>query len=123
VAKTTVVTITDDLDGSPSAETLRFSVANTTYEIDLAPKNREKFDKALAPFIQKATRVGAAPRARGVRGSGRSKSAANPNAEADRVARAWAQSTGYKVNGKPVSSRGRLHPEVRQAWIDAGRPS
>jgi hypothetical protein len=123
VAKTTVVTITDDMDGSPNAETLRFSVATATYEIDLAPKNREKFDKALAPFIQKATRVGAAPRAMGLRGSGRSKSTGNPNAEADRTARAWAQRTGYKVNGKPVSSRGRLHPQVRQAWIDAGRPS
>jgi predicted nucleic acid-binding protein len=124
LARTTV--ITDDLDGSPNAETIRFSVDGTTYAIDLAQKSREKLDKALAPFIEKATKVSSARRSPGL-GSGRSSTPkatrqARPQASDDRTARKWAQATGLKVNGKPVSSRGRLHPEVRAAWVQAGKP-
>jgi hypothetical protein len=55
-------------------------------------------------------------------GSGRHLDVGPLPAVGERTARAWAHGTGFKVNGKPVSSRGRLHPAVRQAWIDAGRP-
>jgi len=121
LAKTTV--ITDDLDGSPNAETVRFSLHGRTYEIDLATKSREKLEKALQPFIDKASRVGGAARAPGPASNGGSKTKAKSHASDDRTARLWAQATGLKVNGRPVGSKGRLHPEVRAAWQKAGKPN
>jgi nucleoid-associated protein Lsr2 len=41
------ITITDDLDGSPNAETTSYSFDGQDYEIDLSPENREKFRQAL----------------------------------------------------------------------------
>ena len=78
--------------------------------------------KTNSPGRIASVKVGAAPRALGMRGGGRGRGSGNPNAADDRIARAWAQSTGFKLNGKEVSTRGRLHPDVRQAWVKAGRP-
>jgi hypothetical protein len=121
VAKTTV--ITDDLDGSPNAETVRFSLHGRTYEIDLATKSREKLEKALQPFIDKASQMTGAPRSLRLPANGRSKAKSNPQASDDRTARRWAQATGLKINGKPVGAKGRLHPDVRSAWQKAGKPN
>jgi hypothetical protein len=59
----------DDIDGSEGAETIRFAYKGQAYEIDLSPKNLEKLDKALAPYIEKGRAAGsgyqqAAPRQR-----------------------------------------------------------
>ena len=58
MAKTTVVTITDDIDGSEGAETVSFSFDGQNYEIDLGRKNHDKFRKGLQPFIDSGRRVG-----------------------------------------------------------------
>jgi hypothetical protein len=52
-----VIILTDDLDGTDGAETVQFSVDGTSYEIELAPKNRARFDKALAPYLESARRI------------------------------------------------------------------
>jgi hypothetical protein len=128
MAKTQIVT--DDLDGSPNAQTVRFSLEGRTYELDLAQKSRERLEKALQPFIDKASKVGAparalravptnAPRTSKVR---RSRSELAQAAE-DRIARQWALATRLKVNGKGVGLKGRLHPDVRAAWQRAGKPA
>jgi hypothetical protein len=121
LAKTTV--ITDDLDGSPNAETVRFSLQGRTFEIDLATKSRDKLEKALQPFIDKASAVTGAPRALRLPTNGGSKAKSKPQVSDDRTARRWAQATGLKINGKPVGSKGRLHPDVRAAWHKAGKPN
>jgi hypothetical protein len=121
LAKQTV--ITDDLDGSPNAETVRFSLQGRTYEIDLGPKSREKLERALQPFINKASLVTGAPRATRPSTNGGSKARTKPQASEDRIARLWAQATALKVNGKAVGSKGRLNPEVRSAWLKAGKPN
>ena len=54
MAKKTVVTVVDDLDGSESAETVTFAYGGTTYEIDLGPANRDALNAALSPFISAA---------------------------------------------------------------------
>jgi hypothetical protein len=69
MAKQTITTITDDIDGGPEAETVTFGFQGVAYAIDLSPKNLDKLSKALKPFIDKATRQrGAATRSAPRRG-------------------------------------------------------
>jgi hypothetical protein len=127
LAKTQI--ITDDLDGSPNAETVRFGLDGRTYEIDLATKNRVALAKALEKYIEKASQVRDAPRALRVVSTSATKAPrANKSsteltrAADDRTARRWALATGLKINGRPVGSKGRLHPDARAAWQKAGKP-
>jgi hypothetical protein len=92
--------MTDDLDGSPAAETVMFGFDGVTYEIDLSERNRAKLERDLAPYVAAGRRV-SRTRRRG--GPGR------PLApRADRAAvRAWARENGLKV-----SERGRISTEV-----------
>lgn len=55
MAQTTI--ITDDIDGSPDAETILFSFKTTVYEIDLGDKNQKKLAEALRPFIDNARKA------------------------------------------------------------------
>src|ERR1700749_3991794 len=57
MAKTVSVVVTDDLDGSPNAETVAFSFNGQSYEIDLAEKNLAKFEKSLRPFMDAGRRA------------------------------------------------------------------
>ena len=51
--KLTKLLITDDLDGTPDADTVTFGYDNKTYEIDLSAANAEKLESLLAPYIEK----------------------------------------------------------------------
>lgn len=101
MAKKTVVTVVDDLDGSESAETVTFAYGGTTYEIDLGPANRDALNAALSPFISAARSTGRA-------GARRSASRGEQDAAA---IRAWAAE-----NGLEVSSRGRVPRHVRDQY-------
>ena len=57
MAKTTVTSVTDDIDGSANAETLSFGYSGATYEIDLSKKNAAALDKLLKPYIDAARKV------------------------------------------------------------------
>ena len=108
MAKTTVVQISDDLDGSANASEVRFAFEGTEYTIDLSGRNRKAFEKALRPYIEAGTKV-----------SGRRSGASRPthpkrarSASVDLAAvRAWA-----KENGHQVSDRGRLPKAVLEAY-------
>ncbi len=58
-AMATMVTVTleDDLDGGPAAETVRFEVGGTADEIDLNKNNARAFRKQLAPLAEHAART------------------------------------------------------------------
>jgi len=105
LARTTIVQLIDDIDGSKAAETVRFAVDGGTYEIDLSAEHTEGLWHSLAQFVaaaRQAGRVDASSR-RGQSRHGRSQGG-------DSLAvRAWA-----KENGVPVSPRGR----VPQAVVD-----
>jgi thiazole synthase ThiGH ThiG subunit len=104
MSKSVSVIVTDDLDGSDSAETVSFGFDGVTYEIDLAQKNRAKLEKALAPFIEAGRRV---PRSGGRRAGGRQNASS-----ADRGAvRAWARERGMKV-----SERGRVSADIMRQY-------
>jgi hypothetical protein len=92
--------MTDDLDGSPAAETVMFGFDGVTYEIDLSEPNRAQLERDLAPYVAAGRRV-----SRGRRRGGSGRQAAP---RADRAAvRAWARDNGLKV-----SERGRISSEV-----------
>lgn len=103
MAKTVSVITTDDLDGSPDAETLAFSYAGYSYEIDLSTKNRAKLQKSLQPFINAGRRTAHRRTAKSPRGAG---------PRTDRAAvRTWAGGQGLKV-----SERGRISAEVLRKY-------
>lgn len=54
MAEKVIRQLIDDIDGSDAARTRHFSVDGKNYKIDLSEKNNEKFDKALALFIEHA---------------------------------------------------------------------
>ncbi len=60
----------DDLDGSDAAETVRFGLDGTEYEIDLSAAHSEELRKALGQHLAHGRRAGGTARsaARGRRG-------------------------------------------------------
>ncbi len=103
MAKTVSVVITDDLDGTPDAETVSFSFEGRSYEIDLGKKNRAKLEKSLQPFMDAGRRATNRRAAKAPRGAG---------SRTDRAAvRAWAATQGLKV-----SERGRISAEVMSKY-------
>ena len=59
MAKTVSVVISDDLDGSPDAETVSFGFDGHSYEIDLGKKNLAKLEKSLQPFMEAGRKTAA----------------------------------------------------------------
>ncbi|WP_270889255.1 histone-like nucleoid-structuring protein Lsr2 [Pedococcus sp. 5OH_020] len=107
MAKQTTVTITDDLDGSANAKEVSFSLDGKAWVIDLGAKNRAALEKALKPYIAKATEQSSR--------SGRGKAARPSTRRTSRTdlaaVREWA-----KNNGHAVSDRGRISADVQKAY-------
>lgn len=99
LAKNTQPFVTDDLDGSSDASESSFSYKGTEY-LDLAEKNEARLEKALLPFIGKATKVGASKKAPT---SGRRTDLHDIRVRAQR-------------NGHQVKERGRLPGVVIEAY-------
>ena len=113
MAKTTIVQVSDDLDGSANASEVRFAFEGTEYAIDLSSKNRKALEKALRPYVEAGTKVSgrrsAATRSARPKRSGNSGNSGNSAVDLAAV-RAWA-----KENGHQVSDRGRLPRAVLDA--------
>jgi hypothetical protein len=108
MAKTTIIQVSDDLDGSANASEVRFAFEGTEYTIDLSSKNRRAFEKVLRPYIEAGTKVSG--RRTGAGRSIRSKRASDASVDLTAV-RAWA-----RENGHQVSDRGRLSQTVLDAY-------
>ena len=115
MGRSTIVKVYDDIDGTEPAETIKFGLDGTTYEIDLSTKNATKLRTALAPFVEKGRKVtgrtaSSAPRVAGRRVAGGDR-------EQNAAIRAWAIRKGYDV-----APRGRIKAEiVDQYHREAGR--
>jgi len=110
LARTTIVQLTDDIDGSAAAETVRFAVDGRRYEIDLSTEHAESLRDSLAQFVAAARRAGRGdelPR----RGQGRH---GRPQGGNSSAVRAWA-----RENGVPVSPRGRIPEAVVAQYTSA----
>lgn len=105
-----VVTLTDDLDGSKADRTLAFAFDGADYEIELSKKNATAFEKAIKPYLDAARKTRGATTARGrtstAKGNGRTRSR-NDLAQV----RKWAN-----ANGLDVSERGRIAKTVQDAY-------
>ena len=116
MAQTTIVQLTDDLDGKPitdgDGETVAFTYRGQSYELDLSNKNLEALDKALEKYIAAARKVTSAARPAG-RGASRSSAANDVDPKA---VRAWAEQ-----NGVEVSPRGRIKAEIVERFRTAGQ--
>lgn len=110
MAKQTVTI--DDLDQTPGAREVHFSLDNYEYVVDLNEKNLEELREALAKFIDAATPLGKVYRATPQRPTNRRRAAAEGPSTAEM--REWA-----KKNGHEVSDRGRLNQEVIDAYLSA----
>jgi hypothetical protein len=104
MARETIVTLVDDIDGSVAASTVTFGLDGYSYEIDLSDKNNNALRTALNPFIEGARRV------RGGSARGR---ASGRTTDKDRNAtiRTWALD-----NGVELPSRGRIAGAVQDAY-------
>jgi len=110
MAQKVTVTLEDDLDGGPAAETVRFGLDGAEYEIDLSKKNAAAFRRKIALFIDHARKAGRGPRRRPGR------TAASRERSGD--IRAWA-----KGQGIAVSDRGRIPASVAGQYEAASRGS
>ncbi|GAA3195039.1 Lsr2 family protein [Actinocorallia longicatena] len=105
MARETIVTLVDDLDGEVADETVAFSLDGTNYEIDLSNENAGILRERLADFVEHARR---APRS----GSKASKPArSHSNRERSTDIRSWARGQGIKVN-----ERGRIPASVVERY-------
>ena len=106
MARKTVVTFTDDLDGSEASETLEFAFEGRHYVIDLNETHAAEMRAALAPYVK----AGRTP------GIGVSRQRAEPTSpRIDReTVRRWA-----KEQGLTVADSGRLSTAVEEAWKKA----
>jgi hypothetical protein len=81
------VTVLDDLTNEEGAETVTFTVAGRTYEIDLVEANQAKLVKALDRFIKAGRDITPIPR-----------TGSDPYANVDQTAvRSWALAKGLDV--------------------------
>lgn len=108
MAQKVTVSLQDDLDGSPAAETMRFALGNSEFEIDLSERNARTFRQQLNPYMKHGRRAGrskARPSSRGA--ASRARTAA---------IRAWARDHGMTIN-----DRGRIPADVTKKYQAANK--
>lgn len=108
MAQRTQILLTDDIDGSPAEETIRFALDGTNYEIDLNKEHASEFRQAVKPYADAARKAGTPARR-----SGRSSRRGNPDPS---EVRAWAKAEGLAVN-----DRGRVPEELIVKFRAAGQ--
>jgi hypothetical protein len=104
MAQKVTVSLQDDLDGGPAAETVRFALAGSEFEIDLSERNARKFRQQITPFLEHARRAG---KIGGTRPASRG---AASRARTSRI-RAWARDHGMTIN-----DRGRIPANVIEQY-------
>jgi hypothetical protein len=112
MAERIVRQLIDDIDGTEIAdgggEQIEFSVRGAEYQIDLSSANAAKFEKALKPYMDAASKVrGSGKARRSTRSGGNGKGSAQQLA----VIREWA-----RKNGHEVANRGRIKAEIVDAF-------
>jgi hypothetical protein len=108
VRKTTT-SLTDDLDGGPADETVRFELDGSSYELDLSTVHARSLRDQLRLWTSNARRVGApAPVQAGTR---RRTDLAATGDSRKALIRAWAAEAGHQV-----PARGKIPREVVAAY-------
>ncbi|MCC3312508.1 histone-like nucleoid-structuring protein Lsr2 [Nocardia africana] len=112
MAKKVIVELVDDYDGKSDADqTVHFGIDGVEYEIDLSTKNAEKLRKIFEQWTASARKVGR--NRKGAVKSGATRT--TPDREQTAAIREWARNNGYEI-----SSRGRIHKDIVEAYHKAG---
>jgi hypothetical protein len=121
MARTTVIQLIDDIDGSEADRTVDFGYMGKRYSLDLNEKNAAELEEILAPYIAAASKGGAAGSGRAggsSRAAGRPAGASRVKSDSDvdpKAVRAWAE-----ANGVEVSPRGRVKADVVERYRASG---
>jgi nucleoid-associated protein Lsr2 len=110
MAKTVIIQLLDDLDGSGGADTVSFAYRGTTYEIDLGRKNASAFDKLRKPYVDAGRKVTAARGGRRASTNGR-RGAGSRSAGQLATIREWARAKGFHV-----ADRGRISANIMDEY-------
>lgn len=113
MATKTITHITDDIDGTSDAETVKFGLWGATYEIDLSDENQKKLEAALEPYLSVARKAGAA--SSGTRRASAPRSSGGGSEYDAKAVRAWAS-----ANDVQVPARGRIPKTVLEQYQAAG---
>jgi hypothetical protein len=116
MAKTVIVKLTDDIDGSDADETIHFALDGRTYEIDVSAANATKMRQVLQPFIDKG------------RVSGTTRNAKGPSSPRTAPAEMtmYSELTGEEKNRfrawADMPTARRISDARVKSWIAAGKP-
>jgi hypothetical protein len=105
---TTLVELSDDIDGGKADRTVAFAFDGANYEIDLSKKNANAFEKAVRPYVE------AARKSKPARGRSTPPKASSGRRTDLAAIREWAKSNGHEV-----SDRGRIPSAVVEAYDSA----
>lgn len=108
MAQRVVTILSDDLDGSEATKTIRFSLDNSDYEIDLNENHADELRQALERFTNAGRKVSGGRGGRASTSTRKSSSQGDPDAKAIRL---WATENGINVN-----TRGRIQAEVVERY-------
>ncbi len=118
MARTTIIQLTDDIDGEKPTKTVEFSYKGKSYSLDLNDKNATELDDVLAPYIAAADKAGGTQSRADGRSSrsggsrrGPSASGGTTNGPDPKGIRTWAE-----TNGVQVSARGRIPASVIEQY-------
>ena len=114
MAQSVTVTLIDDLDQSQAAQTVRFGVDGTGYEIDLSDRHASELRSMLSRYIGAARRLRQAPARARPRPQHRTRTRADR--EQSRRIRSWAMDKGLLA-----SPRGRIPRQVVDEYEDSLR--
>jgi hypothetical protein len=103
------IILIDDIDGSEAAETVRFGLDGTHYEIDLNQAHATALRNTLARYTGAARKVSGTAR-RAARNGSKAPGTVPDNAEV----RDWARANGLKVN-----DRGRIPGTIVASYREA----
>lgn len=102
MARKTITTLIDDVDGTEAERTVTFSLDGTSYEIDMSRENIDALTAALEPFTTAGHKLN--------RRTSTRPSSGGSGIDLVEVRR-WARDQGMKV-----SDRGRVSKEVMDAY-------
>jgi len=109
MAQNVTVMLIDDIDQSKAAETVRFGVDGTAYEIDLSARHASELRSMIGRYIRVARRIQSAPT------RARQKPLSRPRTQMDREQsrriRSWAMERGLLA-----SPRGRIPQHVAEEY-------